>query len=345
MDEKIAEKIEALPKVELHRHLEGCVTAEMLLEIAREHDLKLPTTDLEELRSYVQVQGKATDLKAFLNKFYWLGKAFPDLATVERISYEVVRECARDNIRYVELRFSPTFMTMEKHHQWGDLILHLLKGARRAEDEFDIAAGFIVGVSRTHSLKSAMRAVAVAAEYAGLGIVGLDLVGDEAEYPPEMFASVFRTARDSGLNLTVHAGEEGEVSNVRVAIEQLGADRIGHGIQVVNDPGLMDFVREKKVPLEIALTSNVQTRVVPSLAEHPVRALSDFGIRISLNTDDPAISATSLTREYLLAMEAFGYTLEDIKGFILDALEQAFVEEYRKNRLRARLREELSRVV
>jgi len=342
MKGNIDEKIRALPKVELHRHLEGCITAEMLLKIAQEHGIKLPTMDLERLRSYVQIQEKTAGLKEFLDKFYWLAMAFPDLETIERIAYEVARDCSRDNIRYVELRFSPTFMSLEKHHDWGDLLLHLLKGVRRAEEDFPIEVGLIVAVSRSNSLTSAMQTVAIASEYAGLGVVGLDLVGEERGFPPELFSSVFKIARESRLNLTIHAGEEGGESNIRAAIEELGAQRIGHGIQVVKDTSLMSFVREKGIPFEIALTSNVQTRAVSSLREHPVRTIRDFGIRVSLNTDDPAVSSTSLSREYLLAMEHFDFTIADLKSMILDTLEQAFIEEYRKVKLRARLRDELA---
>jgi adenosine deaminase len=162
MDQKTVKTIKSLPKVELHRHLEGCISAELLLQIAREYEVKLPTRKLEELRPLIQVKGKAGSLKDFLDKFYWLGMAFPTLEAVERVAYYVCRDCSRDNIRYVEIRFSPLFMSLEIHHSWEELLHAVLKGTRRAEKEFDIETGLIVGVSRSNPLKHALRVVAIA---------------------------------------------------------------------------------------------------------------------------------------------------------------------------------------
>lgn len=342
IDSNTVEKVQRLPKVELHRHLEGCVSAELLLEIARDYQIKLPTCDLEKLRSYVQIKGQVAGLAEFLDKFFWIGMAFPTLEAVEFVSYCVCRDCARDNIRVLELRFSPVFMTLESPHGWDELLHAVLKGARRAETEFEIEVGFIVGISRSNGIKPALRAVNIAAEYSGLGVVGVDLFGDEEAFPPELFVTAFQVARESGLNITVHAGEGGGETNIRVAVEKLGAQRIGHGVRIFNDPEMMNWLKDRGVPLEICLTSNVQTRTVPDLRSHPVRRLYDHGIRISLNTDDPAISDTTFSRELLLAMEYFNFSLEQIKGLMLSALDQSFLEPYRKNPARQRLEKELA---
>ncbi len=342
IDQNTVEQVRRLPKVELHRHLEGCISAELLLEIARDYQIKLPARNLEELRSQVQIRGQAASLVDFLEKFFLIGKAFPTLEAIEFVSYCVCRDCARDNIRAVELRFSPVFMTLENQHSWEELLHSVLKGARRAENEFDIEAGFIVGISRSNGIKPALRAVNIAAEYSGLGVVGIDLFGDEAAYPPELFVTPFQVARESGLNITVHAGEGAGETNIQVAVEQLGAQRIGHGVRIINDPVMMDWLRERGVPLEICLTSNVQTRTVPDLASHPVRRLYDYGIQLSLNTDDPAICDTTFSRELLLAMEYFDFSLDQIKGLMLGALDQSFFEPYRKQRIRERLEKELA---
>ncbi len=342
IDQRTVELIGRLPKVELHRHLEGCISAELLLEIARDYQIKLPTRNLEELRSHVQIKGQAASLVDFLNKFFLIGKAFPTLEAVEFVSYCVCRDCARDNIRVLELRFSPVFMTLENPHGWEELLHSVLKGARRAENEFGIAVGFIVGISRSNGIKPALRAVNIAAEYSGLGVVGIDLFGDEATYPPELFVTAFQVARENGLNITVHAGEGGGETNIRVAVERLGAQRIGHGVRIINDPAMMDWLKERGVPLEICLTSNVQTRTVPDLPSHPVRRLYDRGIRLSLNTDDPAICDTTFSRELLLAVEYFDFTIDQIKGLMLAALDQSFLESYRKPRARQRLEQELA---
>jgi len=233
-------------------------------------------------------------------------------------------------------------MTLESPHSWEDLLHSVLKGARRAENEFDIEVGFIVGISRSNGIKPALRAVNIAAEYSGLGVVGIDLFGDEEAFPPELFITAFQVARENGLNITVHAGEGGGETNIRVAVEKLGAQRIGHGVRIINDPGMMDWIKERGVPLEICLTSNVQTRTVPDLPSHPVRRLYDYGIRFSLNTDDPAICDTTFSRELLLAMEYFDFSLDQVKGLMLSALDQSFLEPYRKGPARKRLERELA---
>lgn len=344
ISEEMIKKVGALPKVELHRHLEGCISAELLLEIAEEYMVELPTTNLKELRSFIQIKDQAGNLKEFLNKFYWLGMAFPTLEAIERIAYCVCRDCARDNIRCLELRFSPVFMSLETPHGWGDLLQAVLRGVRHAEKEFPIEVGLILGVSRSNPLKQALRVVELAGRYAGLGVVGLDLFGDEEAFPPELFTTAFQVAHESDLKITVHAGEGGGKTNIRVAIEKLGADRIGHGVKIINDEKLMKWVRKKGIPLEICLTSNLKTTTVPGLKEHPVRKLYDFGIKVSLNTDDPAICDTTLSHEYLLAMEHFDFTLSEIKGLIMDALDQSFLEDYRKKALRPKLERELATI-
>ncbi|MEA1926632.1 MAG: adenosine deaminase [Candidatus Auribacterota bacterium] len=344
MDQKTIEKIHRLPKVELHRHLEGCISAELLLEISRDFNVKLPADNLVDLRSLIQVQGKTSSLKEFLDKFYWVGMAFPTLEAIERVSYCVCRDCARDNIRALELRFSPVFMSLEKPHSWEELLHAVLKGARQAEKEFDIEVGFIIGISRSNGIKPALRVVDIAASYSGLGVVGIDLFGDEAAFPPELFTTAFKVAQENGLNITVHAGEGGGETNIKVAIEELGAQRIGHGIKICNDEEMMSWVRDRGVPLEICLTSNVQTLTVPDLASHPVRRLYDYGIKISLNTDDPAISDITFSRELILAMDNFDFTLDEIKGLMLGALDQSFLEDYRKDLLRPKLERELANI-
>jgi len=344
MDKEIIDKIHKLPKVELHRHLEGCISAELLLEISRDFNVKLPSQDINELRSLIQVQGQTSSLKEFLAKFYWVGMAFPTLEAVERVSYCVCRDCARDNIKALELRFSPVFMSMETPHSWEDLLHSVLKGARQAEKEYDIDVGFIIGISRSNGIKPALRVVDIACNYSGLGVVGIDLFGDEAAFPPELFSTAFKVAQENDLNITVHAGEGGGETNIKIAIEELGAQRIGHGIRINNDEDMMSWVRDQGIPLEICLTSNVQTQTVPDLKSHPVRKFYDYGIRISLNTDDPAICNTTFSKELLLAMDNFNFTLDEIKGLMLGALEQSFLEDYRKKQTRTKLEHEYANI-
>nr|HPQ67323.1 hypothetical protein [bacterium] len=200
---------ERLPKVELHRHLEGSVTPELLLEISGKYGVKLPTRDLEALRRATQIRERVGSLGEFLQRFYLLGLAFPSVEAISEVAYRVCRDCARDRIRVLELRFSPVFMSIEQPHPWEEMVEAVWAGVRRAQDEFPIRVGLIIGVSRSNGLDRALEVVDLVVRSRDRGVLGIDLFGDEAQYPPELFAEPFAAARRSGLNITVHAGEEG----------------------------------------------------------------------------------------------------------------------------------------
>jgi len=342
-DPATMEYFQGFPKVELHRHLEGSVTPEILWEVASRYGVSLPTRNLNELRRAIQIDGRVSSLKEFLDRFYLLGLAFPTLEAVEEVSRLVCRQCAREGIYLVELRFSPVFMTLEQGHHWGEMIEAIVSGVAAARREAEIEVGLIVGVSRSNPVERALEVVELAERFRGRGVVGLDLFGDEDAYPPEIFSQPFRAAREKKLNITVHAGEGGGETNIRTAVETLGASRIGHGVRVIRDPDLVKWVRDRGVSLEICLTSNVHTCTVPSLSEHPVREIFDAGIKISLNTDDPAISKTTLSEEYALAAEVFGFTPRELRSLVLTALEQSFLPAAAKARAGARIRAALEK--
>jgi len=332
------------PKVELHRHLEGSVTPEILLDIAGKYGVSLPTHDLGELREAIHINGNSCSLKEFLDRFFLLGLAFPTLEAVEEVAWRVCRQCWQEGIRLVELRFSPVFMTLEQYHSWPELLEAIIAGVSRARADFDLEVGLIIGVSRSNSIDKAREVIELAGQYSGKGLVGLDLFGDEAPYPPEIFAEVFLEARRNNLNITIHAGEGGGETNIRTAVEKLGASRIGHGVRVINDPELLIWLKERDISLEICVTSNVHTCTVAGLEEHPVREIYDSGLIISINTDDPAISDITLIDEYSLVAEVFHFTPSEMKSLVLGTIRQSFLPREIKARVREDVEKEFSKI-
>jgi adenosine deaminase len=342
--EKAAElraQLRALPKVDLHRHLEGSLRLQTLAEIAQEHGIDLPSYDIEYLRPFVTITDDEPDFHRFLEKFRLLRRFYPTREAVERVTYEAVADAADDNVKYLELRFNPIAQAREQGFSLDEVTTWVCGAVSRAQQEHDICANLIVQIGRDERQEKAWEVAKVAVAHRDAGIVGLDLAGDEMKYPARGFAEIFRWARSEGLFITVHAGEAAGAHNVRDAIELLGAQRIGHGIRTIENSQVVRLVRERAVTLEICPTSNLQTGVVRRFGQHPLLDLSALGLRVTINTDDPSVSDTTLTDEYAVAALAIGLTLGDIKKTIVMAAEGSFQPPEEKTRLVEWFREEL----
>jgi adenosine deaminase len=337
-------QLHALPKVELHRHLEGSLRLQTLAEIARVHGIDLPSYDIEYLRPFVTVANEQPDFYRFLEKFRLLRRFYPTQETVERIAYEAVADAAADNIKYLELRFNPLAQARVQGFSLDEVTRWVCGAVARAQGEHDIRVGLIVQIPRDEEMDTAWEIAGIAAAHRDDGIVGLDLAGDEVRYPAGAFAEVFRWARGEGLQVTVHAGEASGAHSVWEAIELLGAQRIGHGIRAIEDSHVVHLVREREVTLEICPTSNLQTGAVRRFAQHPLADLLALDLRVTINTDDPSISDTTLTDEYVVTMLAMGMSLARIKRAIVTAAEGAFLPPEEKEQLAAWFRKELGLV-
>jgi adenosine deaminase len=331
----------ALPKVELHRHLEGSLRIETLLEIARKHGIELPE---ERVRGLVQMQpGDTLDFATFLSKFSTLRKFYRSPEVIARVTREAVADAASDGVAYLELRFTPIALGRLQGYPLAEVMDWVAYSAREAAEEYGIQVRLIASVNRHEPVHVAEEVVRLAQERMDLGITGLDLAGNEAEFSAEPFAALFREARQSGLRLTVHAGEWGSAANVRQAVELFGAERIGHGVRVLEDPGAVEAARECGAVFEVCITSNYQSGVVPALSAHPLPRLLAAGLVATINTDDPGISAITLTDEYRLAAEDLGLGLPALRDCILAAARSAFLPpvevQLLVNRLRAQLDE------
>jgi len=334
-------QLHALPKVELHRHLEGSLRLQTLAEIALEHGIDLPSYDIEYLRRFATVTGEEPDFHLFLEKFAFLRRFYPTQAAVERVAYEAVADAAADNVKYLELRFNPVALSREQSFSLDQVTTWVCSAVARAQRDCGVRTNLILQIGRDESVGTASQIAEIAVAHQNNGVVGLDLAGDEVAYPARRFADVFQRARQEGLGVTVHAGEAGGAENVREAIELLGAERIGHGVRSIENSDIVQLVRERGVILEVCPTSNLQTAVVRGFWQHPLVDLLALNLRVTINTDDPSVSDTTLTDEYMAAMLAMGVTLDQIKHTILTAVAGSFQPPDERKRLAEWFRSEL----
>lgn len=324
-----------LPKIDLHRHMEGSLRLETLAEIAREHGVDLPSYDIEELRPYVQFTDDVPDFYNFLGKMELLRRFYSAAEAVERIAYEAVADAAHDRIEYLELRVSPA----GKHISPEEVMLSAVAAVERAVRDYPIQVRLLVTIVREFGVAVAAEVLELALAFKDQGVVGLDLAGHEETHPGAPFAEVFQRARQAGLNVTIHAGEVGGADNVREAVEMLGAQRIGHGVRAIEDHKVVQLLRERNVVLEVCPTSNIQTGVVRAFTQHPLRDLYHLAVPVTINTDDPSISDTTLTDEYMLAVETMTFSLDDIHQTVLNAARAAFLPPDEKLALLERFKE------
>jgi adenosine deaminase len=316
---------EGYPLVELHRHLDGNVRIETVLDLARQHGLELPAWTVEGLRPHVQITEREPSLVHFIAKFALLRRAMADYDAVRRIVRENLEDAAQDGIDYIELRFSPYFMGEEHGLDTFGVVDAVCDALEEARGKIPVRAKLIGIISRHYGPETGRIELAAAIRGRDRGVVALDLAGDEANFPGELFVRHFQEAREAGLRTIAHAGEAAGAASVRQAVLELGAERIGHGIRAVEDPTVLDLLAERRVPLEVCPTSNLHTSTVPDYRSHPLPALLRRGIACTLNTDDPSISAIDLAHEYRVADEELGLSPAEIRRMQETAVEAAFL--------------------
>jgi adenosine deaminase len=321
-----------IPLIDLHRHLDGSIRLETILDLARIHNIALPAGDIEGLRPHVQVVDPQPGIMAFLSKFKWMTAILVDYDACRRIGYENVVDARNEGIDYIELRFSPWFMAETHQLDPQGVTEAVIDGVRSGSKDTGVKANIIGIISRTYGSVTGWKELN-ALTNCRENIVALDLAGDEANFPGNLFVSHFRKARDIGWRITIHAGEAAGAENVWQAIHELGAERIGHAIHAVDDPDLIGFLRDHKIGVESNLTSNVQTSTVPSYRAHPIKKFFESGILVTINTDDPGISGITLPYEYQVAAPAAGLSSSQISQIQGNALSIAFLSEAEKTKL------------
>jgi adenosine deaminase len=326
-------QLHSLPKVELHRHFEGSLRLETLVEIAQEYKLDFPHS-LEALRPLVQVTDDPPDAHTFLAKFNVLRHFYRSPEIIRRLAYEIVADAAQDNVHYMELRFSPQALSRVCGFKLEDAADWVITAVEQAQKDYNILVKLIVTLVRHEPVKQARHVAEIAFERFNQGVVGLDLAGDEVNHSSLPYREIFLDAKKRGLGVTIHAGEWLGAEEVRTAIERLGADRIGHGVNIVADSGVIQLVRKQNVALEICLTSNMQTGSIVRIAQHPIKDFLDMQVPVTLNTDDPTISNISLTDEYQIALSQVGLSYADLHRMTLTAVSAAFLPDDEKQALR-----------
>ncbi len=333
------EVLEIMPKIDLHRHLEGSFRLSTLLEVAKQEGIDLPS---KALTLQDQVQIAATDPRTyqkFLSKFKTLRKFYRSPRLIQRFVCEAIEDAAKDQIKYLELFFTPAALANACDFPLGEVVDWVLEAAEGASDETGITVNLITSVNRHETVVLAEEVVDIALQHLDSGIVGLDLSGNEADFSSEPFEGLFRDAQAAGLRITVHAGEWAGAESVSYALERLGAERIGHGVRILEDKNVVAIARERGAYFEVCLTSNLQSGVIPSLAEHPLPEMIQAGLQVTLNTDDPGISKITLTHEYHLAIEELGLSQVTLVALIMTAAKAAFLEDRKKKALETSLEE------
>ncbi len=327
------EQLQALPKIDLHRHLEGSLRLETLVEIARDFGLDLPAGDVNSLRPHVQITDDPPDHEVFLSKFGVLRLFYRSPEAIYKLAYEVVADAAADNIHYLELRFSPQALARVRGFELNDVTDWVITAVNQASTDCNIKVGLIITLVRHEPLFQAQQVAEIAYARAGNGILGIDLAGDEVKFPPAPFIPIFKKAKDMGLGVTIHAGEWASAIGVRQAIEELYADRVGHGVRAIEDSQVLRLIQDRQIALEVCLTSNLQTGVVHSINHHPLKDMMSLNLLATLNTDDPSVSNLTLTDEYEVAVNSLGFGYAELRKLILNAAAVSFLPDNQRTDL------------
>jgi adenosine deaminase len=341
-DDETYKQLATLPKIELHRHLEGSLRLGTMAEIARLYQMALPDYEIDGFRHLVQMMpDDEPSADRFISKFEPLRKFYRSPEIIDRVTYEAVADAAADHVVYLELRFTPIALAREKGFPLHEVADWVIAAVRRAERDFGIDVSLIIMPNRHESVELAAEMIDIAIGRMDQGVVAVDLGGAENRFSGKPFAHLFAKAREAGLKVTVHAGEWAGPPSIRDAIDLLGATRLGHGVRVIEDATMMAEARERGIAFEVCPTSNLQSGVTPSLEQHPLRVLYQEGLLTTLNTDDPSVCGINLTDEMVVAVQHMGFSLDDIKQHILNAARVSFLPPDKKESLVNRLMAEL----
>jgi adenosine deaminase len=340
IDADLYTAVKRLPKVELHRHLEGSVRLQTLVDIAREYTFEMPEYDPETLRPFVQMMpGEVKDSTHFLAKFATLRQFYRSPEIIQRIAREAVYDAADDNVKYMELRFTPRALSTIIKASAMDVIGWVCDAVNEAADERGIDVRLIASMNRHESVEFGEQVLHAAFAHCDRGVVAIDLAGKEEGFPANLFLPLFRDAKAAGLGVTIHAGEWEGPQSVWDAIGNMGATRVGHGIRSLEDDGIVNIIRERGIVLEVCPTSNVDSGVIPALDAHPLRKLTEQGLWTTINTDDPLISNITLTDELVRSIHYMGFTFDEIKQATLRAVQASFLPDGEKEALLTQFRD------
>ncbi len=334
------ELLRRLPKTDLHVHLDGSLRPETMIELAREYGKEMPSWDPDELRDYMFVRD-ATNLVDYLERFDITLRVMQSAPALERIAYELAEDAARENVRYMEVRYSP-ILNSQEGLSLPDAVEAPLRGLERARRDFGIRTGIIICGIRNMSPLTSMDLADLTVQFKDRGVVAFDLAGAEYNYPAKKHRDAFYRVVNANVAATIHAGEAYGPESIHQALHYCNANRIGHGTRLWEDPDLMRYVADFRIPLEICLTSNVQTRADASFEAHPLRLYYEEGLVVTINTDNRLMSATTVTDEYWRAHEHLGFSWAQLCDIAAMGFESAFLPFKEKQALVQSVREEIA---
>jgi adenosine deaminase len=343
MSELPFELIEKLPKTDLHCHLDGSLRLDTILELARAQQVKLPTFDRAELFRLIYAGDVCNSLEDYLKAFDITLSVMQTEESLERTAYELALDAWKENVRYIEVRYSPLL------HQRNGLRLTtvveaVLRGLRMAKREHGIRYGVILCGIRSMTPETSIRIAELCVAFKNRGVVGFDLAGAEVNNPAKLHRQAFQLVIDNNINCTAHAGEAFGPDSVAQAIHKCGAHRIGHGTRLVENGELLNYVNDHRIPLEVCPSSNLQTKAAQSWETHPLDFFVDYGLRVTVNTDNRLITDTTVSKELWLCHKHYGWTLDQIKDIIIAGFKSAFMPYREKADLLAEITAELATV-
>lgn len=325
-----------IPLTDLHRHLDGNIRPQTILELGQQFQIQLPANTLPKLLPHVQVMDNQPDLLNFLNKLDWGVKVLGDLEACRRVAWENMQDAAQQGLDYVELRFSPFYMAMSHQLPLVGVVEAVIDGVQQGSRDFDLPAKLIGIMSRTFGQTRCQQELDALLTHRDQ-ISALDLAGDELGFPGELFIDHFKQARDVGWHISIHAGEAAGASSIWQAIQTLGATRIGHGVKAMEDAKLLDYLVKHQIGIESCITSNLQTSTVADIAQHPLKTFLEHGILATINSDDPAVEGIDIQHEYLHAAPQAGLSEAQIRQAQQNGLSIAFLSAQEKQQLQEKV--------
>ena len=318
------EYLQKLPKTDLHCHLDGSVRLATILALAEEQGVKLPAHDEDRLSKLIYPGEECQSLEDYLKAFDITLAVLQTEDALHRVAFELAEDAARENVRYLEVRYSPTLHTRQGLNLTS-IVEAVLSGLREAKRRYGIRYGVILCGIRSISAESSLRMAELCVAFKNRGVVAFDLAGAEYNFPAKDHKQAFQLILNNNVNCTAHAGEAYGPESISQAIHYCGAHRIGHGTRLRENGDLLNYINDHRIPLEICLSSNVQTRAVADFASHPLPLYFNYGLRVTINTDNRLVTDTTVTKELYLAHLHYGFSLEDIKTIIISGFKSAFL--------------------
>ena len=329
MKTEIKTFIQKMPKAELHVHLEGSTQPETLLQLAKKYKVSLPADDIKGLREWFKFRG----FNHFLKVYFAIANCLRDAEDIELITCEFLKNQAKQNIKYTELTFTPHNQFITNGLGFDQQMDAVERAKKWAKKEYNIDMGIIMDINRMISPEEGLLVVDWALSRFGEQVVALGLGGPEVGNPPQKFEKAFQKAKQAGMPCVLHAGETAGPKSIWDAIKVADTKRVGHGVRAVEDPKLVDYLSKKQIPLEVCLSSNVCIGVYPSIQKHSIKKLMENDVYITINSDDPPLFNTTLTDEFCLGTECFGWDKSLLKLFSLNAVNASLLKEDKKKML------------